>query len=273
MRNLISCTTLLLAALTALPAAADEDVRRLELGVGAAALTRPDYRGSAEVSTTVLPVPYVSYKGKLLELSRDGLVARLFNSENLRLGVSGSGSLPGDDSQDSVRKGMPELLPTFEIGPSLEWRFSEAGGKWELRVPLRAVAAADFDEFEGIGWLAFPHLRFERGWTPSNWEVDTAVGIGPVWASGKYHRYFYQVEPQFATPERPAYDLGSGYSGARATAFLGVRRGAWRIGLGITHDALAGSVMRDSPLVETGHSSVIALGVFYTLGTWEWTVP
>lgn len=272
MRGVARITMILLALAGTVPAVA-QDVQRVELGVGAAMLSRPDYRGSAQVSTTVLPVPYVSYHGKRVELSRDGLVARLFKTDRVRLGLSASASLPGHDSQDSLRRGMPELLPTFEAGPSLDWRLGKAGGTWDLRLPLRAVAAADLDEFEGIGWLAYPHLRFRHDWVRGGWALETDAGAGPLWASRKYHRYFYRVEPQYATPERLAYDVGGGYSGARTTAYLGLRRGHWHIGLGITHDRLDGAAMHDSPLVETGHSTVVALGVFYTLWTWERTVP
>lgn len=279
MRRLMGCavTGVVLGVAAAVPAAAQAQAPspepRWELGVGAALLARPDYRGSAQFSTTVLPVPYVTYHGERVQLSREGLMARLFNTQSVRLSLSLSASLPGDDSQDGLRRGMPDLLPTFEAGPSLDWRLSEAGGSWDLRLPVRAVAAADLKEFEGIGWLATPQLRFHRGWQQGEWAVETAAGAGPLWASRKYHRYFYRVEPQFATAQRPAYDPAGGYSGARATAYLGLRRGAWRMGLGITHDELAGAVMRDSPLVETGQATVVALGVFYALWASERAAP
>jgi len=273
--RLIGCVLLLgtAAAQPAVAQAPPPQEPRWELGLGAALLARPDYRGSAQFSTTVLPVPYVVYRGERVQLSREGLMARLFDSENVRLGLSLSASLPGHDSEDGLRRGMPDLLPTFEAGPSLDWRLGEAGGHWDLRLPVRAVAAADLGEFEGIGWLVSPQLRFSRSQGMGEWKVETAAGIGPLWASRKYHRYFYRVEPQYATPQRPAYDPGSGYSGARATAYLGVRRGAWRLGLGITRDELAGSVMRDSPLVETDHATVVALGVFYALWASEQAAP
>jgi len=279
--RLIGCVLLLgtAAAQPAVAQASPLQEPRWELGLGAALLARPDYRGSAQFSTTVLPVPYVVYRGERVQVSREGLMARLFDSENVRLGLSLSASLPGHDSEDGLRRGMPDLLPTFEAGPSLDWRLGEAGGPggpgghWDLRLPVRAVAAADLGEFEGIGWLAYPQLRFSRSQGMGEWKVETAAGIGPLWASRKYHRYFYRVEPQYATPQRPAYDPGSGYSGARATAYLGVRRGAWRLGLGITRDELAGSVMRDSPLVETDHATVVALGVFYALWASEQAAP
>jgi outer membrane protein len=252
----------------------DHEPTRLELGAGIGALSNPDYRGSKRTSTTVLPVPYVSFHDKRVELSRDGLAAKLFHAESFRLGLSASASLPNDDSHHSARRGMPDLLPTWEIGPSLDWRVSERGGKWDLRLPVRAVAAADFNEFEGIGLLSNPNLRFSTDHVSFGaWELETSLSAGPLWATRKYHRYFYRVAPRYATADRPAYDPSGGYSGARASAYLGLRRGPWRMGLGITHDELAGAVMHDSPLVETEHSTVIALGVFYSFWTWEKAEP
>jgi len=262
---------LVLAAAGAPPATAAElALPRLELGVGVGLLSNPDYSGSSSVATTVLPVPYFAYRGERIQLSRDGLVARLFNTPNLRVGVSASATLPGNESQDSVRRGMPRLLPTFELGPSLEWHLGDTGGRWDLRLPVRAVAAADLDEFERIGWLSYPHLRFDQGLLVGTWTVEGAASIGTLWGSREYHRYFYRVAPQYATAERPAFDPAGGYSGARATFFLGLRHKAWRLGLGISHDRLSGAAWRDSPLVETGRATTVALGVFYTLWKREW---
>jgi outer membrane scaffolding protein for murein synthesis (MipA/OmpV family) len=243
--------------------------RRLELGGGVGLLSRPDYRGSTEVSTTVLPLPYASYESERVELSRDGLDARLFRSERVRLGFSASASLPGDGSQDTVRRGMPDLRPTFEIGPALEVKLGEHWGTWHLDLPMRAVAAVDFDGARGIGWLAAPDVRVEKSWALRGWNIESEWKAGPLWASRKYHAYFYGVAPRFETPDRPAYDARSGYSGARTAIYLGLRRGAWRIGAGVTHDWLAGAVMRDSPLVETRHGTVVAIGVFYSWWTFK----
>ena len=42
----------------------------------------------------------------------------------------------------------------------------------------------------------------------------------PSWASEKYMDYYYEVDPQFATIGRPAFDADSGYLGSRFTAAL-----------------------------------------------------
>lgn len=270
-RNLLPALGLVLNGAGAVRASAQEPpLPRMELGVGVGLLLNPDYAGSAKAGTTVLPVPYFVYRGERIQVARDGLVARLLNTRNLQVGLSASASLPGNESQDSARRGMPELLPTFELGPSLEWRLGVAGGQWDLRLPVRAVAAADLDEFERIGWLTYPHLRFSQGRRWGDWTVEGAASVGPLWASRDYHRYFYQVEPRYATPQRPVYDPPGGYSGARTTVYAGLRYGAWRVGLGVSHDTLDGAVWRDSPLVETGHATTVALGVFYSLWQREW---
>ena len=49
-----------------------------ELGLGVAAVRFPDYRGSDQTSTYVLPLPFVAYRGRFLRADRDGARAILF---------------------------------------------------------------------------------------------------------------------------------------------------------------------------------------------------
>lgn len=251
---------------------AEPSAARLEVGVGIGVLSRADYPGARDVTTTALPVPYASYESEKLDLTREGLTAKLLRSENIRLGLSVSAFLPGDASQDTVRRGMPKLLPTFEIGPLLDWHVAgSAAGEWHLQLPVRAVAASDFKHFEDIGWVANPQLYFESLLTRGRWEIETGVGVGPKWASPEYNRYFYRVRSQYATPDRPTYDTGGGYSGLGTTVFLGLRHGRWGFALGIAHNQLEGAVFRDSPLVETKSSTSVAAGLFYSLWVREFT--
>ena len=45
---------------------AQEPLPRLEVGVGMLALDSPDYRGSSESDTYLLPAPYIKYRGERL---------------------------------------------------------------------------------------------------------------------------------------------------------------------------------------------------------------
>ena len=51
-----------------------------ELGIGAAAVRLPDYRGSDQAHSYLLPLPYVVYRGKILRADRDGARALLLET-------------------------------------------------------------------------------------------------------------------------------------------------------------------------------------------------
>jgi outer membrane scaffolding protein for murein synthesis (MipA/OmpV family) len=251
---------------TCLPATA-QPLPRWEVGAGVASLTNPDYRGAEHYNFRAFPVPYLVYRGERLRVTRDGFSARLFGSDRLLLNLSLAVSLPGSgDAADSPRAGMPKLLSTFELGPSLDyWLYEPRSNQWNwrLRLPVRSVAATNFQKFEQAGWLAHPYLQLSRGTRIGSWSAKFSASLGAVWATRQYHSYFYEVDPQYATPDRPAYEAGGGYSGARGSLYLGLSRGPWRIGLGVVDDWLAGASFMDSPLVQTRNAAVIAFGIAY----------
>lgn len=251
---------------------ADEDpvVERLTLGGGAVSFTRPDYRGSKDYSTLAAPAPYIDYYSRKLELTREGLLVKLLDRDNLHLRISGSGTLPGDDTEDGVREGMPELLPTFGLGPSLDWDMATIDDvEWKLRLPVRAVVASDLSRFDFIGWETSPNLYLRRESTHGNLELATTASLGPVFATGKHHRYYYEVKPQFANAMRPAYGVSGGYSGSRLSLTAGLRKGQWFLGFSTHYDYLDGASFDDSPLVETRHSVTVGVALFYKFWKWE----
>ena len=140
----------------------------VELGLGAVVLTVPDYRGSDQYDVQAYPVPYVVYKSDRVQLSRDGLRARLFTIERLTLSVSGALNLTSHrDNPD--RRGMPQLAPSIEIGPSLDYRVDE-GEHWAVRARLPVRAAISSDGARWLGGVVAPHLRvdFDQQEPPRN---------------------------------------------------------------------------------------------------------
>ena len=253
-------------------ALADEDpvVESLTLGGGAASFTRPEYLGSKDDSTLAVPAPYIDYYSRKLELSREGLLVKLLEHEHLHLRVSGSGTLPGGDTQDGVREGMPELLPTFGLGPSLDGDFASSEDvQWKLRVPVRGVVASDLGRFDFIGWETSPNLSVRRKSTHGALQLSMAASLGPVFATGKHHRYYYEVKSEFATPTRPAYDVSGGYSGTRLSLSAGISKGQWFLGIATGYDDLDGATFDDSPLVQTGHGLTVGVALFYKFWKWE----
>ncbi len=118
-----------------------------EAGLGGTALLMPDYRGSDEYRWYLLPFPYLTYRGDILKIDREQISGLLFKTNRLQLEMSFNGAVPVDSSKNKARQGMPDLDPTFEIGPSLQVMLAEdktAEYKITLTFPVRAVFSTDF---------------------------------------------------------------------------------------------------------------------------------
>lgn len=240
---------------------------RIEVGIGALAMGLPDYRGSDHYGSRVLPIPYLAYRTERVQLTREGLRARLFALDRLTASFSAAASLPGNDDNPD-RAGMPQIDPTFEAGPSLDYLLHDGGRlRIKLRVPARATTAADGLELRDVGWVFVPHLRFDVLERPGRWEWSHLASLGALWASEDYHEYFYGVAPQYADPalNRPAYDAHGGYSGARVTLSSAVHHQRWRLGAFMSYDYLGGVAFEDSPLLRTEHSAIAGLYFSYRL--------
>jgi outer membrane scaffolding protein for murein synthesis (MipA/OmpV family) len=148
---------------------------------------------------------------------------------------------------------MPDLDPTLELGPSLNISLYRSAGdraSLELRMPLRAVVASDFTHASYQGVLFQPHVNLDvRGVFPGpGWNMGLLAG--PLFADRRYHQYFYSVEPQFATPGRPAYEARGGYSGMQFIGSVSKRFQNYWVGAFVKADSLHGAAFEDSPLVK-----------------------
>lgn len=233
----------LLALATALPAAADAPL--WELGAGAGALRLPNYRGSSESRAWVLPVPYFVYRGEILRADRQGTRAVLLDADRFDFDVSVAASAPSSSEGDPAREGMPDLKPSFEIGPQLNVKLAQgAGWKVDLRAPVRAVVLVQ-RSLRSIGWSASPVVNLDVALDGGNFGLQ----LGGLWGTRRLHEYYYSVDPAFATATRPAYAAGSGYAGWQATVAYSRRIGPWWVGTFARRDSLAGAVFASSPLV------------------------
>jgi MipA family protein len=165
---------------------------------------------------------------------------------------------------------MPNLDPTFEIGPSLEVMIAEdkeKGYRLSFDLPIRVVFSTDFIHVIHQGWTFSPSLNFdvfERG-TRRGWNLG--MGFGPVFGDQTFHNYYYRVDPAFATPERPAYSATGGYGGLQLTASVGKNFNKFRLNLFTRADFLNGAVFSDSPLVKTSTSILTGFTISYFF--WE----
>ena len=252
---------MLLAALAfsgAATGARAESLPLWEAGVGVSVIDFPEYRGSAERRTWVLPFPYIVYRGDYLKADeRRGVRGLFFKTESVELDVSFNGTVPVKSSENEARQGMPDLDATLEVGPSLNFSLLKSADRkttLELRLPVRGVLASDFSYVDFVGWVFQPTLNVDTrdafGYT--GWKLGFLGG--PVYSDGRYNRYFYAVDPAFATATRPAYSPGGGYGGAQFIAALSKRYRDFWIGGFAKWDTLNGAVFADSPLVTARQS-------------------
>ena len=255
-------TALALATACAAPAGA-ADLPLWELGIGAAALRLPHYRGSDRSRNWLLPVPYAVYRGEWLRADRDGARARLMKTERSRLELSLSAGPPTRSEDDPAREGMDDLAPTVEFGPTLELGLQRGPG-WtlELRLPVRAVFTLERHP-KAIGWTATPNLNLDR--RLGDWNLG--LSAGPIWNSRRLNDYVYGVPASAATPQRAAYRASGGFAGWQGTLGLSRRFEQHWVGAFVRLDDVSGAAFADSPLVRRDRH--LGVGVAWAWVPWR----
>lgn len=256
------------------------DAERLplwEIAVGGVGMQLPVYRGADESRSLLLPFVYPVYRGDIWRVDDEGARGLLFSSDRVDVKLSLDGNLPADSDDIDRRDGMPDLDPTVQVGPSLEfklWNTVAANQQVTFNLPLRAVVALDFSDAQAIGFTTSPHVRYNRSVALLNrpWRLRLSAGL--EFGSAAYHDYYYEVDPQYATAERPAYDAEAGYGGTRVVFTFTSRHpdGTNWLSLFARHDHVEGAKFEDSPLVASSNGLTVGLVYAYFFARSKQTV-
>jgi outer membrane scaffolding protein for murein synthesis (MipA/OmpV family) len=252
MKNLVCCVVSAASIFCFSSAHAQTEIKPLwEIGAGFAAIDFPVYRGSDERKSYLLPAPYFIYNGEVLQVNRERVRGLIFKRDRIEMDVSVNGSVPARGAK--ARQGMPNLDPTLELGPSLNFHLLYTEDKkntFDMRLPLRAAIASDFSHVQHIGWLFQPQLNLDfHDIDRSGWNIGLVGGV--IYSDKHYHGYFYNVAPQYATAERPAYTAPGGYSGTQFIFAFNKRYETYWTGGFMKWDSLKGAVFENSPLVRS----------------------
>ncbi|MCK4865842.1 MAG: MipA/OmpV family protein [Gammaproteobacteria bacterium] len=227
-----------------------------ELGIGLGGLSLPHYRGSDQRAEYISPIPYVRYNGERFKVDREGGRFYFYNSEDVKVDVSMAFALQVDSDDNRARAGMTDLGHIIEIGPRIQFNLYQSEDnnfRFRFALPLRTAFSTDFSETENIGWVLSPYLQlryFNHGW-------ESAISVGPTWASEDYNNYFYKVASEYETVERPSYTTQAGYSGSRITVTISKRFDKIFFGLFARYDNLDNAIFIDSPLIKQRDSFTV----------------
>lgn len=236
-------------------------------GAALASASFPSYRGSTERTTVTIPIPTFSIWNERWRVGRRGAQWSFSDRERWRLRLSANGSIPVNSNRIKIRADMPDLDPSFELGPALSYHIP-LSSRTELRpeVLARAAFATDLKRIEHIGWIIQPRLTTLWKQRQRSYETEARLSLGGVINTRKYHEYFYTVADAFARPDRPAYRASGGFSGWRATSSLVWRWHRYGVYAYLSYDNLRDSVIEDSPLIETKDYVVGGLMLTFQIG-------
>jgi MipA family protein len=258
----------LVAACLAAPAFAQEKASAplWEAGVGAGFVSTPAYPGADTQNHRVLAIPFLIYRGEVLRSDQGGIGARLVHSDTTEFDIGFAASLPASSKDVPARAGMPDLGTLIEFGPRVKVKLADIDPQSRLRfeLPLRAVMEVR-DGVRRQGWTMEPRLVWETRERTGRWAWDAQLGA--VFGDARINRYFYEVQPRFATAARPAYDAGGGLMLVRTGLFAYRKLDPdWRFFGFVRYESYAGAANRDSPLMKESSGASAGFGFAWTLG-------
>jgi len=234
-----------------------EDSASWSLGIGMAAGAYPHYPGAIQSETVIAPFPFPEYHSDRVDLDRNGLAAKLFQTDRLELDFSMNGAFPVSADDNTLRADMADLELMLEFGPELQITLATwDNATLRFDVPVRGAFEVTTSQLpEYIGWNTDPRLHFEHKINDWQWEID----FGVLWANQKYQSVFYSVTDADVTATRPLFEAEAGMLAWRLSATVERRIGDWILLGYLRQMDLSGSENRDSTLL--AQDSYLAGGV------------
>jgi MipA family protein len=239
-----------------------------EAGVGVGTLVFDDYRGADTERAYPVPVPYFVYRGTFLKADDEGVRGQFFSNRLFDLTLSLNATTPVSSRDSDARAGMPDLQPTFEIGPELDvhlWHSADRRARLDLQLPIRRAITLALHP-DGVGWIAAPCLELDLSDLVSRAGWNAGLQFGPLFADGSYDRYYYEVQPRYATAARAQFRPGGGYAGTEFLASTSRRFARLWVFAFLRHDSLDGASFVASPLVRSRDYWLGGVGIAWLFG-------
>lgn len=244
---------------------------RLEAGLAGAGLNVSAYPSSSVRSQRNFLVPWLIYRSDKVQVKDGGVKLIAYQSEKLTVDLGISGSLNADTSITPVRDGMPDIDYLLELGPRFKVPLFDRTNEFMERDRLDWVTAyrfaisTDFGRVDFRGPVLNTELSYEKEGLLKD-KLTVGVSVGATWLGNQMMDYFYSVDSQFATPDRPEYRATAGFLGVDLSAGVEYNitpNASVFVSAGI--ESFSGSRNDDSPLFEEDLSRRLILGFAWTL--------
>ncbi len=240
---------------------AEQTLPKWEFGLGPALLSYPDYPGSKEQNQLLLPLPYIVYRGKYFSINQQAITKPFLETSTVELDLSLSGSIPVSSKDNKMRTGMEDLDGSIGLGPVLKYRlYQHKLNELKFELPIRAIIASDFKRIHQEGWVANPGIfYYYRDAFTQKQRIKLTIGAAANFADATNHNYYYGVDSNYATLDRPAYKTTDGFSGMSYHLALNYHFDQFWLGGFWRGFDMSQAVYKDSPLVETQFSNMFGL--------------
>lgn len=240
---------------------AEPSLPKWEFGLGPGMISYPDYPGSKEQNTLVLPIPYIVYRGKDFSINNNKVVKPFFENNNFELDLSASGNIPVSSKENAKRAGMNDLDGSIGLGPVLKYTlFNNEANTVKFEFPFEAIIASDFKTIHTEGWITSPGVSYsyKKAYSSKN-RIELTAGVSAQYSSSEYHNYLYGVPLQYSSNERPFYKSTEGFSGVNYTVGLSYHFDNFWLGAFWHGFDLSQAVYKDSPLIDNQFSHTYGL--------------
>lgn len=230
----------------------------LEIGMGAFAMNLPQYLGSDQSDSYVVPLPYIYYQDDKYKIDRNQFTGKLWQDNHYYLDLSASGGVKVNSEDNDARENMADLDWVFELGPSIKYYF--AGDPLSRNYLFaefftRKAVATDFTSVTNAGWRFGPSFTYQKAFSISSFqqghgrfELTTRATIN--FSDDTYHNYYYGVSPADEQVSRAAYDSAGGYAGSDISVGLTYKIDRWWFSSFTRFYYLDGAEYDNSPLVK-----------------------
>ncbi len=184
---------------------------RSKWGLGLGTGWLPDYPAAAQGRQRYLIFPV--YRGRFFRVDRvTGVSGEVYNDSRVDFSWNFIFQFPTDSELIPVRRGMQDLDWVLSLGPELKYFiYRSQSHKFYFRFPIRQNTCTNFSSRTRFCGIAFnPGFRHTY-WSNSMGEFT--IRAEAFSDSSEYQQYFFQVNPQQATPDREAFHARAGFLG------------------------------------------------------------